>query len=399
VIPRHAPPFALDGLLSVICRGSDVDQSALEKACAKGFRVREAILLPSARTGILLRLRAVGPSVESVVGPAFTCSVVHQAMELSGLPIRFIDSEPCGYLMNADDLRKAAEGPSAVVLCEIYGLRYSAHGAALGGNRPPITRIWDMAMCVPQPDDFRRLETNDVAVVSFGLGKCLYAGWGGLLLTQDAELAARIRGLRDQLVIRETPAIRARRGLEVFVRAVAYNRFLYGFGRTLADWRNGHALGSHTLESAAAPGAQVQTQLSREWIEPMTALNRKLAMANLAYAAEKWELRRRQAIEYCRCLEPLGVIRGFDRESLPESHFPIRVAGKARNGLRRFLACRGIDTGTYFSFPRGLPRATYPAAAQASDEVILLPLGPCIREDEVQMVAKHVMEGLRRIAN
>ena len=320
-------------------------------------------------------------------------------MELSGLPVRFIDSGPCGYLMNSDDLRKATEGPSAVVLCEIYGLRYCTHGADDSDSRPPITRIWDMAMCVPQPDDFRRLESNDVAVVSFGLGKCLYAGWGGLLVTQNAELAARVRGLRDQLITKETRAIRAARGLEVFVRTVAYNRFLYGFGRMLADWRNRRAWNSQALESAAAPGIQVEAKLSREWIEPMTALNRKLAMANLAHAAEKRALRRRQAAEYCRCLEPLGVIRGFDRESLPESHFPIRVAANARSGLRRYLARRGIDTGTYFSFPRGLPRATYPGAAQASDEVILLPLGGCICEDEVPMVAKHVMEGLKRITN
>ena len=76
--------------------------------------------------------------MNGVVGPAFTCAVVHQAMQLSGLPVRLVDSEPSGYLMHADDLRKAAEGPSAVVLCEVYGLRYGVEGAALAGNHGPV---------------------------------------------------------------------------------------------------------------------------------------------------------------------------------------------------------------------------------------------------------------------
>ena len=131
----------------------------------------------------------------------------------------------------------------------------------------------------------------------------------------------------------------------------------------------------------------------------MSPLNRKLAMANLARLEERHELRRRQAAEYYRCLEPAGLIRGFDMESLPESHFPVRIAAKARNDLRRYLARRGIDTATYFPFPRGLQPAQYPNAARAAGEVILLPLGRCIREGEIKTVARHVLEGLRQIAN
>ena len=108
----------------------------------------------------------------------------------------------------------------------------------------------------------------------------------------------------------------------------------------------------------------------------MTALNRKLAMSNLAQAAQKRELRRRQAAEYYRCLEPLGLIRGFDGKSLPESHFPIRVAEEARNPLRRYLAGRGIDTATYFPFPRGLERAVsaYESGIRRGDSAAARPV-------------------------
>lgn len=380
-------------------QGGDVGQGTLEKLCAEEFRVHETVLLPSARTGILLTLRATASSVETVVGPAFTCAVVHQAMQRSGLPVQLLDSMPCSYLMDVDDLRETtAERPSAIVLCETYGLRYCLRSAAFCGNRPPLTRIWDMAMCIPQSDDFCRLEDNDVAVVSFGLGKCLYAGWGGLLLTQKPELAARVRELRNALVAKETRSIRLRHGIEVLVRTTAHTRWLYGFGRALADWRGWRTWNAPVVKlSPASPCVPFEAELPGEWGEPMTPLNRKLAMANLAHAANSHELRRRQAAAYERCLESASLIRGFDVESLPESHYPIRVAARARNELRRYLASRGIDTATYFPFPGGLERANYPNAARASEEVILLPLGRCIREDEVPMVARQVREGLRQI--
>ena len=108
----------------------------------------------------------------------------------------------------------------------------------------------------------------------------------------------------------------------------------------------------------------------------MTTLERKLAKTNLAGAADNRSLRRRQAAEYYRRLEPLGVIRGFDGESLPESHFPIRVAV---DGTQRIFGDTWQVAASIrppiFPFPRGLSRAHYPHAARAADEVILLPLG------------------------
>ena len=400
MIPRHAPPFDLPGLLSVLFQSTDVGQAALEKLCADEFHVCETILLPSVRSGILLALRAVESVVETVVGPAYTCGVVHQAMRLSGIPVRFIDSERCGYLMDPGDLRKLAKGPSAIVLCETYGLRYSMHGADFGDDHLQGVRLWDMAMCVPHADDLCRLGTNDVALMSFGLGKCLYAGWGGLLLTQDSQLAARIRDLRDHSIGKITWATRLRHGMEVLVRTAAHVRFVYGIGRILADWRNRRTPCSRISESSveAAPVPVVEG-LSQEWTESMTPLNRKLARANLGGAPQNGELRRRQAVAYYRFLEPWGIVRGFDMESLPESHFPIRVAPNVRTELRQYLACRGIDTATYFPFPKSIQRTEYPNTAQASDEVVLLPLGSSIREGEIEVVAKHVIDGLRRITS
>ena len=60
-----------------------------------------------------------------------------------------------------------------------------------------------------------------------------------------------------------------------------------------------------------------------------------------------------------------------------------------------YLRGRGIDTSTLFRLPAGLSRDHYPHAAEAADEVVTLPLGPGLNEEEVHMIARCVKDGLR----
>jgi hypothetical protein len=315
----------------------------------------------------------------------------------SNLKVRFVDSDNDRYLMSGESLEKAIGERTAAILCEVYGLRYSASVVDGDSSGRQNARIWDMAMCIPRAEDFLRLAPRDVAVVSFGLGKCLYAGWGGLLVTRNSALAARVRGLRDELASNVTIATRFRHGVEVIARTAAHNRLLYGLCRAVAD-RRYRASAPPAEATPPTPFCPIQAELSRDWTEPMTPLNRRVAFANVRDAAKSEVLARRKSEVYLDCLEAAGVTQGIDRRSLPQSHFPIRVAARIRNKLRQYLARRGIDTATYFPFPKELQRSEFPLAAQAADEVVLLPLGPCIREGEVTTVARHVGEGLKELA-
>ena len=80
----------------------------------------------------------------------------------------------------------------------------------------------------------------------------------------------------------------------------------------------------------------------------MTPLNRKLALHNLRNASEHLALRRRQAERYYDGLKPLGIVHGISRDSLPQSHFPVRVPAGMRDKVRQYLYERGIDTGMLF---------------------------------------------------
>lgn len=397
MIPRHAPPFGVRELLGLAARTDPVSVEALESACVEILGVRDAVLLPSARAGILWTLKAVLEPFGVVVGPAYICDVVHDAMILSGAPMQFVDTAPDDYLMDISRL-PTARSPQVLIVSDIYGLCGDTETLKAYRRGLATPCIWDMAMSIPRRADLLRLQATDVAVVSFGLAKCLYSGWGGVLLSNNLEVTGHIRRLRDAAAVKETSSLRLRHGLSLFGRTLAHSRGLYACGRVVADWRAPRLRRARKKAAAQPSVAAGNAAPSREWTELMTSLNRKVALCNLRNASEHLALRTMQAERYFDGLEPLGVVRGVSRTSLPQSHFPIRVAARAREPLRRKLCERGIDTGTLFPLSDILRREDYPQAARTADEVIVLPMGDGIRLDEVDMVVAHVAKALASLS-
>jgi len=410
MIPRHSLPFGIRRTLSVLVSPTpDISMSDLEKAYAEALGVRASILLPSVRAGIHMVVQVVNKPGMIVAGPAYTCHTVHEALALSGARTRLVDSAPGSFLM-APDAVYAATGPgSALVLSEVYGIPYDQDMLQSASRKGPSVRVLDMAMSVPMPERMRQLRARDVALFSFGWGKPMYAGWGGIACFQDLELAGRVREIRDRWAAPESFLLRFRRGCPTLLQVALNQRFLYGLLHERHLYRLYKKNTSSRCEQGPPPPANGDASypasdlsartLPNEWTRPMTALNRNLALHNLLYSVQNADLRRRQAEIYSRTLVESGIVRGAGSKVLPQSHFPIRLPSAVRDAMCYYLRGRGIDTSTLFPFPAGLSRDRYPHAAEAADEVIALPLGPGITLEEVRMVSSCVKDGLRDLGS
>ena len=407
MIPRHSLPFGVRDVLSMMVRRvPTVVSSDFERACADRLEAREVILLPSVRAGIHMAIEATGESV-LVAAPAYTCEAVHEALALSGARTRLIDSGPDTFLTAPDGILAATEPGCALVLSEVYGIPYDKETLQKGCSKGPRVRILDMAMTIPSAERVQQLEAGDVALFSFGWGKPMYAGWGGIACLQDRELAGRVRGLRNRWGSPESFRLRFRHGCSILSKVAMNGRRLYGISHEphlyrlyqfLASSRNGRRPASAAGRSGgpSASGRAIQT-LPPEWTRPTTALNRKLALHNLHHSAQNADLRRSQSEVYFRLLVEPGIVRGPGGGTLPQSHFPVRFPPAVRDRMCDYLRSRGIDTSTLFPLAPGLSRERYPHAAEAADEVVTLPLGPTLALDEVQTISRYVKEGLRII--
>jgi dTDP-4-amino-4,6-dideoxygalactose transaminase len=326
-----------------------------------------------------------------MVGPAYTCATVHQALAMSSARTRLIDSAPDSFLMPPAGIEPALEPDCALLLSEVYGIPYDP-------QMPwsPRLRIFDMAMGIPAADRMKRLKFGDVALFSFGWGKPMYAGWGGMACLRDPELAGRIREIRDSWSGPESFALRYRRGCSVLISTAMNHRGLYGLSHGPHIYRIFRKVASMRRERGCLPETS-GGGLPPQWTGPMTGLNRKLAMHNLRHTVQHADLRRSQAEVYFRLLVASGIVRGPVSSALPQSHFPIRLPAAVRDRVCDYLRDHGIDTSTLFPLAPGLDRDSYPHAAEASDEVVTLPLGPAVTLDEVRKVSRCVKEGLRAL--
>jgi dTDP-4-amino-4,6-dideoxygalactose transaminase len=399
MIPRHSLPFGIRGTLSVlISRVPNTHVLDIEKAYADALGVRAAILLPSVRAGIRMSVQAVSEPGTIVAGPAYTCSTVHDAMGLSSARVQLIDPAPDSFLMPPEGIYASTEPGCLLVLSEVYGIPYDQEMLQNASGKGPRLRVFDMAMSIPAQKRMQQLEAMDVALFSFGWGKPLYAGWGGIACFQDLELASSVREIQERWTTRDSSSLRFQRSCSTLIRVVMNQRRPYGLSHqqhlyrlykkvTSARNEQDHPSDKVTIRTASL--------LAPEWTQPMTALNRKLTLHNLRRSLQNAELRRSQTEVYFKFLVESGIVCGPGSKALPQSHFPIRLPSAIRNAMCDYLRGRGIDTGTLFPFAAGLSRASYPNAAQAADEVITLPLGPTITLDEVQMVSECVKDGLR----
>ena len=408
MIPRHSLPFDVWKILSsLVSPAPTMHSTDLEKAYADTLGVPTVILLPSVRAGIHMAIQATSEPNMIVAGPAYTCDAVHDAFVLSRASTRLVDLAPGSFLMSPEGISAAVEPGCALVLSEVYGIPYGQEMLQNGYRKGPRVRILDMAMSIPALERMQQLEAKDVALFSFGWGKPMYAGWGGIACFCDVELAGRVREIRDRWSTPESFGLRFRRNYSTLLRVamnqrqvygVSHERHLYRLYKIVTSSQNEQGQTSRTRGSTLqfATGQQGRA-LPAQWTRPMTALNRRLALHNLHHAVQNAALRHRQAEIYYKSLVESGIVRGPESKALPQSHFPIRLSSAVRDKMCGYLRDFGIDTSILFPLPVGLSRGCYPHATEAADEVVTLPLGPTITLDEVQMVSRCVKEGLRAL--
>ena len=399
MIANVAPPFGFVTAASLLLSRKPAPAvGETEENVARMLGVRSVVLLPSVRSGIYMVLKAVSGPQGLVVGPAYTCGVVHQAMRASGLRIRFIDAAPRQFSMACDQLSSAMEPGCCVIFCEMYGIPTSPNMIKASGELRPAVRILDMAVGIPDPGRLSRMESTDVAMFSFGSGKCMHAGWGGLACFQEEGLARRIREMRDGWATQGTALHHQSSALGVLARIAKRSRAVYGLATTASavlSFLGTKLLGMDERPRSSRP-VDVIKEFNAEWTRLPGPFSRKLTVYNFRRWETAAEIRRRLAETYIACLRGSDVVQGVAMEALPQSNFPIRVSADIRTRVQDYLWNRGIGTARQVPLPESLDPSQYPHAAQASEEVLTLPFGEHVSTEDAKRISGHALEALRR---
>jgi len=325
---------------------------AFEEAFAQYCGVRHAVGVGSGTDALWLALRAlgVGEGAEVITVPNSFIATA-EAISLCGAQPVFVDVDPVDQLMDVERLEAAiTPRAKAIVPVHLFGQTADMDPIMEVAQRYGLWVVEDSCQAHGALYKGRRAGSiGHAGCFSFypskNLGAC---GEGGAVVTNDPQIATKVRVLRDHGQSRK------------------YTHAVIGWNARLDGLQ----------------GAILSVKLPH---------------------LEAWnEARRRHAKAYKEGLEELegeGLLLPKERESNRHVYhlYPIRV--KERDRIMEGLGARGVSCGIHYPVPIHLQEAyrslgyapgSFPVAEQCARELLSLPMFPELREEEVAWVIRQV---------
>jgi len=347
---QEAVGEAFESILSSMQLFLGPNTQAFEQEYAEYLDVKEAIGVSEGTTALYLALRAcgVGPGDE-VITVSHTFFATVEAITMTGAIPVFVDVDPATCLMDVQAAEAAITARTRALLpVHLYGLIADMDGLMALARQYNLRVIEDACQAHGARRNGRAAGTfGDVGCFSFYYSKNLGAyGEAGGVVTNDPELAARVRLLRDH------------------GSAVRYHHDELGMNGRLDE---------------------MQAAVLRLKLPSLDAGNRA---------------RREHASRYNTGLCDVDVaVPALTGEDHVFHLYVIRTS--ARDELRAYLTQRGVGTGIHYPVPChlqpactsfGTESSRLPVTEQLVDEILSLPMFPELRDEEIDYTVNVIRE-------
>jgi len=328
--------------------------SALEGEIAGLCGAAHGIGVASGTDALILALRACGVKPgDEIILPPFTFVAAGSAVSALGAKPVFADIRPDTYNIDPVEIeRRATPLTRAIIIVNLYGLAADMDPILSFARRKNIPVIEDNAQAIGATYKSRRTGSfGDAACFSFYPTKNLGAyGDAGMILTNSAEIEARIRTLRNH-------------------------------GQT----------GKYV---SAEPG----------WNSRLDEIQAAILRVKLRHLSEWQRARQTHAAEYHRLLSNApGVAPPITPDGCEHVFHQYTIRVERRDTVQRHLSDRKIGSSVYYPVPLhlqplyaslGHKRGDFPHSERAAQEVLSLPMYPELRSDQIARVAEAVLESL-----
>lgn len=339
-----------------------------ETAFAAYAGAPHAVALNSCTAALHLALLAfeVGGGDEVVTSPLTFCATANVAIHAGATPI-FAD-------VDSETWNLAPEAAAAVVTSRtraVIPVHFGGRAADVAAFRALADRhrlvvIEDAAHAVEAVSGGRKIgSTADATCFSFYATKNLTTGEGGMLTTPSAQVAAFVRTASQHGISRDGWARYREAG------SPHYDVLFPGFKYNMMDLQA--ALGLHQLRGVPARTARRESvwRIYDEGLADLPLVRPASVPAGDVHARHLYSV----------LVDPAC---GWERDAL--------VAHLAEAGIATSVHFRALHLHPYYRERYRLQRGMFPNAERVSDQVISLPLGGGMPDDE----AWRVVETLRR---
>ena len=182
----------------------------LEELFKEYYRVKHALAIQSATAGLHTAVAAlnVNPGDEILVTPYSMCASATAAVMHNAIPI-FVDIDEKTFNMNPEEVRKSiTPNTKAIIVVHLFGNPAEMEEIMKIARENNLKVIEDAAQAPGSSYKGKSIGTiGDIGVFSFNQNKTISTGEGGVLVTNDDELARRIVLIRNhgEVVVEHYP--------------------------------------------------------------------------------------------------------------------------------------------------------------------------------------------------
>lgn len=170
----------------------------LEEALCKQLDAAHCILCSNGTSAMAILLQGLGVAGE-VILPSFTFVSTANCLKIAGLAPVFCDIDPHTHLLTPDLVAPLiTDRTGAIIPTHLWGQACDMSGFDALSDKSGVPVIYDAAHAFAVKQCGRTLANQGTAnVFSFHATKFFHTVEGGAITTQDAELASRLRKLRN----------------------------------------------------------------------------------------------------------------------------------------------------------------------------------------------------------
>ena len=381
-LPPAAAPLSLRDIysgLQGLVTGARAEEQARQELQVY-FQKRHCFLVSSGKaalTLILLALKDLHPDRDQVLIPAFTCYSVPSAIVRAGLKIALCDIDPETLDFDFAQLEQKLANPRllCVIPTHLFGLPADVDRVRRIKKDRDISIVEDAAQAMGREVGGTKLGTlGDVGFFSLGRGKALTAVEGGIIVTDDENLAERLQYHWDRL-----PGCSARdilrQILYAFALLVLLPPQLYWLPSGLPFLRLGETL--FDPDFPLRKFSSFQAGLMKGFAKKLQRL---------------WQMRRDNSRYWTQHLPDTLVQTVVRYNPRPDVlRFPVRVGdGKSSDLLMQRSARVGLGVArTYPDAIHRIPELTrhfagqeFPSARRAANEILTLPVHGFVTEKD-----------------
>jgi dTDP-4-amino-4,6-dideoxygalactose transaminase len=384
-IQRTIPPVAapiemlqlLHGLAGFIFANHYLNQ--LKATLIQYFNAKQVFLLCSGKAALTTALRALNslsPERDEVIVPAYTCYSVPSAILKAGLKVILCDIDPSTMDFDYNSLaKKISSNTLCIIPTHLFGIPADVDRIRELIGKRDIFILEDAAQAMGGSFNGRKLGTiGDIGIFSFGRGKNMTCGSGGLIVTNSDAIAAALG--KEFAKITNPPKLK---GVIEYIKLMALSLFIhpcmYWFPSGLSFLKLGETFFHRDFPV---------TRLSGMHAAMLTGWSKRLEQANQTRRQNAADL-----IKHLRLKPRTGLAVNFLRLPLTAQ------TGQARGEIISISVKGGFGIGSMYPAPLNEIEAlrssfagqSYPAAKWLSERLFTVPTHNLLRGKDKKNIA------------